>query len=48
LTVEAVRERIPAEADIDTGLDLMRSPTTLEPGIVWYSAWGRRSPDFTS
>jgi SAM-dependent methyltransferase len=43
LTVEAVRERIPTDVDIDSGLAHLRDPTALEPGIVWYSAWGRRS-----
>ena len=43
LTVKAVRERIPDEVDIDAGLDLLNDPTTLEPGVVWYYAWGRRA-----
>ena len=42
LTVKAVRERIPVDVDIDAGLDLLNDPTTLEPGVVWYYAWGRR------
>jgi hypothetical protein len=28
--------------DIDAGLDLLKDPTTFEPGVVWYYAWGRR------
>ncbi len=43
LTAEAVRDRIPPEVDIDAGLDQLRDPTAFEPGVVWYSAWGRRS-----
>jgi SAM-dependent methyltransferase len=42
LTVEAVRERIPAEIDVDAGLAVLADPAAYEPGIVWYSAWGRR------
>jgi 2-polyprenyl-3-methyl-5-hydroxy-6-metoxy-1,4-benzoquinol methylase len=42
LTVEAVRPRIPADASIDAGIERLRDPTAFEPGIVWYSAWGRR------
>jgi hypothetical protein len=42
LTVEAVRERIPANVDVDGGLARLRDPTAFEPGVVWYSAWGRR------
>ncbi len=43
LTVKAVRERMRDEVGIDAGLDLLNGPTTLEPGVVWYYAWGRRS-----
>jgi SAM-dependent methyltransferase len=43
LTVEAVRERIPANVGIDAGLNRLRDPTAFEPGLVWYTAWGRRS-----
>jgi len=43
LTVKAVRERIPREVDIDNGLKVLDDPATLEPGVVWYYAWGRRS-----
>lgn len=42
LTVEAVRERIPGDIDVDAGLAVLADPTAFEPGIVWYSAWGRR------
>jgi SAM-dependent methyltransferase len=42
LTVEAVRPRIPADASIDAGIERLRDPTAFEPGIVWYTAWGRR------
>jgi len=40
---ELYREHIPKEVDIDAGLDLLDDPTTFEPGVVWYYAWGRRS-----
>lgn len=42
LTVEAVRPRIPADASINAAIERLRDPTTFEPGIVWYTAWGRR------
>lgn len=42
LTVEAVRERIPGDVDVDAGLAVLVDPTAFEPGIVWYTAWGRR------
>ncbi len=43
LSIEAVRERVPAEADIDSGIQLLRDPNSFEPGVVMYSAWGRRA-----
>jgi len=43
LTVKAVRQRVPADVEINTGLKLLDHPRTLEPGVVWYYAWGRRS-----
>ena len=43
LTVEAVRPRIPAEATIDRGIEHLRDPNALEPGVIWYTAWGRRT-----
>jgi hypothetical protein len=43
LTLEAVRERMPDDVDIDPGLDRLRDPSAFEPGVVWYHAWGRRS-----
>jgi hypothetical protein len=42
LSVEAVRERIPPGVEIDAGLEILKDPNTFEPGVVWYSAWGRR------
>jgi SAM-dependent methyltransferase len=42
LTIEAVRDRIPDDIDIDGGLKLLSDPTTFEPSIVWYTAWGIR------
>jgi hypothetical protein len=41
LTIEAVRERISAEVDVDSGVAHLRDPTAFEPGVVWYHAWGR-------
>jgi hypothetical protein len=43
LTIEAVRERIAPETDIDSGIQLLRDPKSFEPGIVMYSASGRRA-----
>jgi SAM-dependent methyltransferase len=43
LTIEAVRERVPEDRDIDSGIALLRDPTSFQPGIVWYSAWGHRT-----
>jgi SAM-dependent methyltransferase len=42
LSVEAVRERIPADPEINGGMELLSDPDTFEPGVVWYSAWGVR------
>jgi SAM-dependent methyltransferase len=42
LTIEAVRERVPADTDIDSGIEILRDAEAFEPGIVWYTAWGRR------
>ena len=42
LTIEAVRERVPADTDIDSGIEVLRDPEAFEPGVVWYTAWGRR------
>ncbi len=42
LTIEAVRERIPADTDIDAGIEVLRDAEAFEPGVVWYTAWGRR------
>jgi hypothetical protein len=38
-----VRDRIPTDVDIDSGLAHLRDLTAFEPGVVWYSTWGRRS-----
>lgn len=43
LTIQAVRERIPEDIDVDAGLQVLADPATFEPGLVWYSAWGRRA-----
>ena len=43
LTIEAVRERVPPETDIDAGIQLLLDPNSFEPGIVMYSASGRRA-----
>lgn len=42
LTVEALRERIPGDIDVDGGLAVLADPAMFEPSIVWYTAWGRR------
>jgi SAM-dependent methyltransferase len=42
LTAEAVRSRMPSDIDVDAGLAVLRDPATLEPGFVWYTAWGTR------
>jgi SAM-dependent methyltransferase len=42
LTIEAVRERVPPDTDIDAGIEILRDPEAFEPGVVWYTAWGRR------
>jgi hypothetical protein len=42
LTVEAVRARVAPGTDIDSGLQHLRDPAALEPGLIWYTAWGRR------
>ncbi|MGC1852190.1 MAG: hypothetical protein WA687_07110 [Solirubrobacterales bacterium] len=42
LTVEAVRARMPGDIDVDAGLAVLGDPTTFEPSIVWYTAWGTR------
>jgi hypothetical protein len=42
LTIEAVRERVPDDIDVDAGLKVLADPATFEPSFVWYSAWGRR------
>jgi SAM-dependent methyltransferase len=43
LTIEAVREGIPADVDVDSAVGHLGDPTALEPGVIWYHAWGRRS-----
>jgi len=43
LTVEAVRERMPDDIDVDAGLAVLSDPDALEPGFIWYTAWGRRT-----
>jgi len=45
LTVQAVRERIPSTVDVDAGLARLRDPVAIEPGVIWYTAWGRRGTD---
>lgn len=41
LTLEAVRERVP-DTDIDSGIEVLLDVGAFEPGVVWYTAWGRR------
>ncbi len=43
LTVEAVRERMPDDIDVDAGLEVLGDPETFEPSFGWYTAWGRRT-----
>ena len=40
MTFQAVRSRVTDTAAIDAALALLQDPTTFEPGVVWYSAWG--------
>ena len=42
LSVEAMRGRIPDDIDVEAGLRVLDDPTSFEPGIVWYTAWGKR------
>jgi hypothetical protein len=42
LTIEAVRARVPTDVDIDSGMEILLDPSAFEPGVVWYSAWGKR------
>jgi len=43
LTADAVRARMPADIDVDAGLAVLADPKALEPGFVWYTAWGTRA-----
>jgi hypothetical protein len=38
LSVEAMRERMPDDIDIEAGLKVLDDPTSFEPGIIWYTA----------
>jgi SAM-dependent methyltransferase len=42
LTVQAVRDRMPSDIDVDAGLAVLGDAATIEPSFVWYTAWGRR------
>jgi SAM-dependent methyltransferase len=42
LSIEAVCERMPDDIDIEAGLKVLDDPTSFEPGIIWYTAWGKR------
>jgi hypothetical protein len=42
LSVEAMRERMPDDIDIEAGLKVLDDPMSFEPGIIWYTAWGQR------
>jgi hypothetical protein len=42
LSVEAMRGRMPDDVDIEAGLRVLDDPTSFEPGIIWYTAWGKR------
>ena len=42
LSVEAMRGRMPDDIDIEAGLEVLDDSTSYEPGIIWYTAWGKR------
>jgi hypothetical protein len=42
VTLEAVRDRISPAVDVDAGVAWLRDARTVEPGFVWYTAWGYR------
>lgn len=42
LSVEAMRGRMPEDVDIEAGLKVLDDPTSFEPGIIRYAAWGKR------
>jgi len=42
LSVEAMRGRMPDDVDVEAGLKVLVDPTSFEPGIIWYTAWGKR------
>ena len=42
LSVEATRGRMPPDIDIEAGLEVLDDPTSFQPGIIWYTAWGQR------
>ncbi|MBL8473427.1 MAG: class I SAM-dependent methyltransferase [Rhodocyclaceae bacterium] len=43
LTVEAVRNRLPPNVNIEPGIQLLRDPHSFEPGFVVYCALGRKA-----
>jgi SAM-dependent methyltransferase len=43
LSVEAMRGRMPDDIDVEAGLKVLDDPTSFEPGIIWYTAWGKRT-----
>jgi hypothetical protein len=45
MTLEAVRPRMPSSAhvDVDAASQVYRDTSAFEPGVTWYSAWGKRS-----
>jgi hypothetical protein len=34
---------MPDDIDIEAGLKVLDDPTSFEPGIIWYTAWGKRT-----
>lgn len=42
LSVEAMRGGMPDDIDVEAGLKVLDDPTSFEPGIIWYTAWGKR------
>jgi hypothetical protein len=37
-----MRGRMPDDIDIEAGLEVLDDSTSYEPGIIWYTAWGKR------
>jgi hypothetical protein len=35
---------MPQDIDVDAGLAVLADPATIEPSLIWYTAWGRGAP----